>query len=1431
MPDDVGNSAVAAKSSLGLGKSSSTTTTSSTSSSSSRPKGMDLAGRSEQERSRFREAALKLTGKQAGDSDDDDFDSDDDDDDFDDNGDGNDDGDEDFVDEDEDPQPQTKEASRKTTTTRTTKGWREVTPEVPVARVQELFPKFEPGKILAFTELFAPPEPPIPAMPKTVRFGSEFGFGREVRAVPGKDESQIFTRYKVRSQTDNTKSSNDALGASNADELGYNTVPTLDVKVTNPQPDPSFATHASTLPVPTLPIPTSTPMGIELEEWESKIIFDDADSSSNPSSTAMELEAPASHHTRLDNLHTYYNREVDAVPWEEAIILDDAPSTSQLSATRLLIDLNDPYMVLGEEAEEAEEEFEDDDSDEEGEGEEGGDNNNNNGEDGELGEDELDEWEELEEGEEDFDGEEGVEEVGGDGAEGGKRKRRRKKRGKEYAAPNFRAARRKTVAVVHGDAESVERMRVMTRPLRGFNVSYDPFYATIVKPDSAKRKSNLRAVIKHAKPAMELHPALYPTQLTPENMRNFHKPRLLFFNPARRSFTLHLPRVRDREIDVEDVDYDPAEPFSTRKDLSHTISEATMVAFEHIDEMPLLLSGIGMASELISYYRKRSKDDTRPAELQSEFGVPMVLGPREPFPMYGGELKRGSELLMMTNNLFKAAVAPQTLVMSNDFLVVRPRGKKHRAQMFIHNMPKMYAIAQLQPQIILPGPNSKPYLSLVRKRLSLFVLRLFQEDHDRIFKLSDVGKYFPQHAESTLRKRLRDVAILQRGKDGDNYWRIRQDIRARFPTEAALLEMLTPEEICIYLAIERGQQVLRDVKDVFAHTSRDYFAGNETKMAPWTLTKNFDSSRQHRTYLDLDADVGDPLGFGAGIPFIKWSKKVPSRGLVLETANIPDLHNTDARVTKQQISTLLVYRRYMKRLESRFAQQVKLISAPAPPSYEGARTTTVVTSSEYGSGGNAQLLTAEIKGEDSWAGLYRDEVLDIIAPRDVIRERKKRKTLAGRASGTGGSGSAASEARRAREAAEDDEAAMHAMLAEDNDSSMTARERARARKAAKREAARNKERRYYVKVTLPSGKSYMVKDGATVQHYISRKKGKRGSVIGVERFALSKDDEEQAARLAVIAERNRETLRKKVSMGLDNTNTVLGQRSAATMVCGACGLIGHMRTNALCPVYAVSRKKRLARQARKGGGSANSVMLLKINTKIDENDTFVKPRRKRGRPRKNPKNLINKRRFDLDADDRRRKRGGARARAYAKNDKAADLKSLNRIFRSIVEAMKTRDSGYGWFHELVTDAIAPGYSAVVSTPVSLNAMRDNANACEYYTVKAFLDDVDLLKNNAVAYNGPDSPISNLAVELHSLARAKIEKKQIQLTALELKAVPFVKELEFKKRMAKHGYSEKDLAKLREREKWAAAQGVAIDGITYNPDEEYSYYSEEYYSEE
>ena len=90
----------------------------------------------------------------------------------------------------------------------------------------------------------------------------------------------------------------------------------------------------------------------------------------------------------------------------------------------------------------------------------------------------------------------------------------------------------------------------------------------------------------------------------------------------------------------------------------------------------------------------------------------------------------------------------------------------------------------------------------------------------------------------------------------------------------------------------------------------------------------------------------------------------------------------------------------------------------------------------------------------------------------------------------------------------------------------------------------------------------------------------------------------------------------------------------------------------------------------------------------------------------------------------------------------------------------------GPFVKPVNRRLIPRYYEVISHPIDLQTIRDRISRYEYRSVDTLLRDFELMKNNAIKFNGQASPIAQEAISIYDFVKDKIEGDRTELMELE-----------------------------------------------------------------
>ena len=110
--------------------------------------------------------------------------------------------------------------------------------------------------------------------------------------------------------------------------------------------------------------------------------------------------------------------------------------------------------------------------------------------------------------------------------------------------------------------------------------------------------------------------------------------------------------------------------------------------------------------------------------------------------------------------------------------------------------------------------------------------------------MDDIKKAFPNHSESTIRKRLKPCAQFYRTGSNSNWWVMRSTFR--LPSEEEIRSMVDPELCAAFYSMAAAEQRLKDSgygdKFILAQEEEDndeLKMDDEIKCAPWHTSRAY----------------------------------------------------------------------------------------------------------------------------------------------------------------------------------------------------------------------------------------------------------------------------------------------------------------------------------------------------------------------------------------------------------------------------------------------------------------------------------------------------------------------------------------------------------------------------------------------------------------
>lgn len=409
-----------------------------------------------------------------------------------------------------------------------------------------------------------------------------------------------------------------------------------------------------------------------------------------------------------------------------------------------------------------------------------------------------------------------------------------------------------------------------------FNISNDVYYVAKSSESTLRMKVGGNNIIQHSTPVVELRAPHMPTFMNATKLRNFHRPPLRKYSHGALAISVPvLPllkhiRKKAKQREMERIASGGGDVFFMRTAEDLTGRDGDIVLMEFCEEHPPFMNQVGMCSKIKNYYKRKAAKDLG-APTQFKYGE-IAYAHTSPFL---GILQPGVCMQTVENNMYRAPIYSHNTP-STDFLVIRTRNNY-----FIREVDALFTVGQECPLYEVFGPNSKRANNFVRDFLQVFIYRLFWKstDHPRKIRMDHIKNAFPAHSESSIRKRLKQCADFKRTGMNSNWWVIKPEFR--LPTEEEIRSMVSPEQCCAYYSMIAAEQRLKDAgygeKFIFAPQDDDdeeqqLKMDDEIKVAPWNTTRAYIQAIRGKCLLQLTGPA-DPTGCGEGFSYVRMPNK------------------------------------------------------------------------------------------------------------------------------------------------------------------------------------------------------------------------------------------------------------------------------------------------------------------------------------------------------------------------------------------------------------------------------------------------------------------------------------------------------------------------------------------------------------------------------
>ncbi|XP_060231493.1 transcription initiation factor TFIID subunit 1-like [Meriones unguiculatus] len=905
-------------------------------------------------------------------------------------------------------------------------------------------------------------------------------------------------------------------------------------------------------------------------------------------------------------------------------------------------------------------------------------------------------------------------------------------------------------------------------------------------------------IIQHSIPAVELRQPFFPTHMGPMKLRQFHRPPLKKYSfgalsqPGPHSVQPLLKHIKKKAKmrEQERQASGGGEMFFMRTPQDLTGKDGDLILAEYSEENGPLMMQVGMATKIKNYYKRKSGKD--PGAPDCKYGQ-TVYCHTSPFL---GSLHPGQLLQAFENNLFRAPIylhkMPET-----DFLIIRTR-----QGYYIRELVDIFVVGQQCPLLEVPGPNSKRANTHIRDFLQVFIYRLFwkSKDRPRRIRMEDTKRAFPSHSESSIRKRLKLCADFKRTGIDSNWWVLKSDFR--LPMEEEIRAMVSPEQCCAYYSMIAAEQRLKDAgygeKSFLAHEeeNEDDFQmkiDDEVRTAPWNTTRAFIAAMNGKCLLEVTG-VADPTGCGEGFSYVKIPNKPiqqkddkePQPVKKTVTGTDADLRRLSLKNAKQLLCKFGVPEEESKKL-SRWevidavrtisTQQARSGEGPMSKFARGSRFSMAEHQERYKEEcqrifdlQNKVLSSTEVLSTDTDSSSAEDSDFEEMG-KNIEHMLQNKKTSS----------------QLSQEQEEQERKELRRMLLatgsapaennhrDDDTASVTSLNSSATERCLKiYRTFRDEEGKIYVR-------SETVRKPAVIDAYMRIQTTKDEEFI--RKFALF--DEQHQGEMRKERRRIQEQLRRlkrnqekeKLKGPPEKKPKKMKERPDLKLKCGACGAIGHMRTNKFCPLYyqtnappsnPVAMTAEQEEELEKIVIHNDNEELIKVEgTKIVLGKQLIESADEVCR-----KSLVLK--FPKQQLPPKKKwRVGTTVHCDYLNKphksihrrRRDPMVTLSSILESIIKDIRDLPNTYP-FHTPVNAKVVKDYYKIITHPMDLQTLRENVRKQLYPSREEFREHFELIVKNSATYNGPKHSLTQISQSMLDLCDEKLKEKEDKLTRLE-----------------------------------------------------------------
>ncbi|XP_055377436.1 transcription initiation factor TFIID subunit 1 [Condylostylus longicornis] len=963
-----------------------------------------------------------------------------------------------------------------------------------------------------------------------------------------------------------------------------------------------------------------------------------------------------------------------------------------------------------------------------------------------------------------------------------------------------------------------------------FNISNDVYYMPKTV-ESVRLKVSGGNLIQHSTPVVELRAPFIPTHMGPMKLRMFHRPAMKKYSHGPLSDSNHhpvLPLVKHivkkaKQRELERIASGGGDVFFMRNPDDLSGKDGDIILVEFCEEHPPLMNQVGMCSKIKNYYKRKAEKDSPP---QFKYGE-IAYAHTSPFL---GILNPGVCIQTVENNMYRAPIYPHQVSLT-DFLVIRSR-----YNYWIREINALFTVGQECPLYEVPGPNSKRANNFARDFLQVFIYRLFwkSKDNPRRIKMDDIKKAFPAHSESSIRKRLKQCADFKRTGMDSNWWVIKPEFR--LPSEEEIRAMVSPEQCCAFFSMIAAEQRLKDAgygeKFIFAQQEDDdeeqqLKMDDEVKVAPWNTTRAYIQAMRGKCLLQLTGPA-DPTGCGEGFSYVRVPNKPTQTKEEQESQPKRTVTGTDADLRRLPLNKAKELLRKFKVPE----EEIKKLSRWEVIDVVRTLSTEKAKQGEQGmdkfSRGNRFSIAEHQERYKEECQRIFDLQNKVLASSEILSTDEDEDSSASEESDIEEMGKnlenmlankkTSTQLSLEREEQERQELLKKIMEGQRDNVNSNKNDK----KNKDEQQAQNSNQGRILKITRvfkdSEGKEYTrvetVRRQPVIDAYVKIRTTKDEAFI--KQFATLDEQQkeemkrekrrlqEQLRRIKRNQERERAAqLQKEQQMAPGGIPTNLGDPKTSNstqpgapsskdispsrrkirpinkdlkLKCGACGQVGHMRTNKACPLYtgsfgptppvnvAVTEEQEEEIEKELNADDEDLVNVdgtkVKLSSKLLKRHEDVK---RRTLLLKVPKEAVGKKRRrlgeDLHCDYLKRHNQTANRR------RTDPVVLLSSILEEILGDLRDMPDVTPFMFP-VNAKLVPDYHRIVTRPMDLQTIRENLRQKRYQSREEFLADVHQIVENCSVYNGLKSPLTMAAERMLQKCVDRLAEKEEKLMLLE-----------------------------------------------------------------